>query len=121
MLLLVAKIDLSLKDFRPIALCNVLYNICSKILANQLKKILPHIIFERQPAFVPGRLIIYNFLVTFETIHYMKNKKRGQTSFCALKLDITKGYDRVSWEFLEAMMLRLGFSTKWVGLDDDVC
>ena len=34
----------------------------------------------------------------------------------ALKLDISKAYDRVSWEFLRHAMLEMGFSNEWIEL-----
>lgn len=85
-----------LTDVRPIALCNVLYKILAKVLANRLKVILPGIISENQSAFVPGRSITDNVLVAFEMIHFMKRKKGCQDGEVALKLDISKAYDRVS-------------------------
>lgn len=62
----------SMKDLRPIALCNVLYKIIAKVLSNRLRVLLPGIITQNQSAFVPGRSITDNFLIAFEMLHYMK-------------------------------------------------
>lgn len=102
------------KDLRPIALCNVLYKIVAKVLSNRLQKILPVLISEEQSAFVPGRNITNNVLVAFELIHFMKRKTGGDGGNVALKLDISKAYDRVSWDYLRNRMVAMGFSYKWI-------
>ena len=104
------------QEYRLISLCNILYKIFSKVLANRLKKILPSIITEHQSAFVKDRLISDNTLVAFETLHSMKRHKTSDTGFMAVKLDMSKAYDRVEWGFLENLMRKMGFNERWIGL-----
>ncbi|KAL9226062.1 hypothetical protein vseg_001914 [Gypsophila vaccaria] len=103
----------SMGDFRPISLCNVTYKLISKVLANRLKVFLGDVVSENQSAFTPGRLITDNVLVAFEIFHYMNNSRRGE-GHMALKLDMSKAYDRVEWDFLEAALRKLGFDGGWI-------
>lgn len=103
-------------DLRPIALCTVAYKSSRRQMANRLKPILECIISEEQSAFVPGRLITDNIMVAFEMQHFLKRKNQRKEGFAALKLDMSKAYDRVEWYFLSAIMLKLGFSSLWVQL-----
>ena len=80
--------------FRPISLYNILYKLISKVLANRLKSLLPHVVFEYQSAFQSDKAISNNILVAFETLHHMKTKKYGRGGFMAMKLDMSKAYDR---------------------------
>ena len=96
-------------DFRPISLCNVVYKLISKVLGNHLKVILPQIISENQSEFLSGRLITNNVLVAFELMHYLEHKKEGKEGFVAIKLDMSKVYDRVEWDFIKQVMEKMGF------------
>jgi hypothetical protein len=108
------KVPEKVTQLRPISLCNVVYKIISKMFASRLKGLLPEIISPTQSAFVPGRLITDNILVAYECFHAIKKRRQGKKGFCAVKLDMHKAYDWVDWNFLEKIMLKLGFDPSWV-------
>ena len=90
-------------DYRPISLNNVLSCIISKVLANHLKQILPNVISTSQSAFLSDKLITDNVLVAFETMHHINQQRKGK-DLMAIKLDMSKAFDRVEWPCLERIM-----------------
>ncbi|XP_028076555.1 uncharacterized protein LOC114278664 [Camellia sinensis] len=87
--------------------------IITKILANKLKPILKTVATLQQSAFVPGQLIQDNILVAHKAFHHLKLKKRGGLHEMPIKLDFNKAYDRVQWDFLQALLLKMGFNPVW--------
>ncbi|KAL0378826.1 UNVERIFIED_CONTAM: hypothetical protein Sradi_3188100 [Sesamum radiatum] len=106
----------TVSHFRPISLCNTMVKIASKCVANRLKLILDHVISPSQSAFIPNRLITDNVLIAFELNHFVKNRTRGRTGCFALKLDMSKAYDRVEWHFLREILSRIGIHEQFVRL-----
>ena len=101
-------------EYRPISLCNVAYKIASKAVANRLKSVLSVIVSENQSAFTKGHFITDNVLVAFETMHHISQKKPGRVGEMALKLDMSKAYDRVEWTCLENVMRKMGVHQKMI-------
>jgi hypothetical protein len=69
---------MTMKDLRPISLCNVLYKVVSKLLANRLKIFLDKCVAEEQSTFVEGRSILDNALIAIEIIHALKRKTKNK-------------------------------------------
>ena len=94
----------SFKDFRPISCCNVVYKIIAKIIAQQLKQILSEIITKEQFGFLFNCQIHDVVSLSQEAIHTIKH---GKSKAFALKLDLSKSYDRVNWTFLRLVMIQI--------------
>ncbi|XP_021759197.1 uncharacterized protein LOC110724108 [Chenopodium quinoa] len=113
---LISKVDHLefVSQFRPIGLCNVLYKCIAKCISIRLRNILPQLVSDFQNAFVPGRLWqVDNSLVAHEILSYM-DKLRGRTMGAALKVDMNKAYDRISWDFLWQVLKAFGFPPSWI-------
>ena len=46
----------------------------------------------------------------------MKNYNSSINGFMALKLDMSKAYDKAEWGYLEFVMRKMGFCEQWIGL-----
>ncbi|XP_074300229.1 uncharacterized protein LOC141631461 [Silene latifolia] len=117
-IVLIPKVDNPelVSQYRPISLCNVVYRLASKCMANRLKLIMPSIISESQQAFVPGRLMSDGCLIAHEIMHYINKTKKGTNCYSVIKLDMHKAFDRVSWHFLMSVLHYFGFPQSWSNL-----
>lgn len=104
----------AMSEFRPISLCNVLCKISLKTMANRLKELLPSIISKSQSAFIQNRLITDNAIVAIKMFHTMKKRSKGRRGSVSIKLDMSKTYDRVEWDFLMDVLGRMGFESSWI-------
>jgi hypothetical protein len=104
----------SFNDFRPIALCNFIYKVITKIIASRLKEKLASCISAEQFGFLKDRLIFDAVGIAQECLHTVKTKKFNSL---ILKLDLRKAYDKVSWQFLRMMLIQIGLKwevTQWI-------
>ena len=81
-----------------------------------MKSILQEIIGENQSVFVAERLITDNVLVAHEMMNHISKKRKGKCGEMAVKLDMSKAYNRVEWDCLQLIMQKLGFHERWISI-----
>ncbi|RZC59006.1 hypothetical protein C5167_006308 [Papaver somniferum] len=100
----------SLKSPGPDGMPPIFFKKCwDKVGNERLKPMLDNLVGKSQYAFVPGRLILDNILTAKELIH-STNQSNSILGAYALKIDISKAYDRVSWSFLGQCLRAYGIN-----------
>lgn len=105
----------SVKDFRPIACCSVLYKIIAKILNARMQKVIGEVVNYAQSGFIPHRNISDNIILASELIKGYN--QRHISPRCMIKVDLKKAYDSIEWSFLFTVLSELGFPSvfiKWI-------
>ncbi|GJW24027.1 RNA-directed DNA polymerase, eukaryota, reverse transcriptase zinc-binding domain protein [Tanacetum coccineum] len=82
------------------------------VLTNRIKPFLGKLISCNQSAFILGRRIQDNILLTQEIMRGYNRK--GGPKRVDFKIDIYKAYDTVNWEFLKKVLKGFGFHEKMV-------
>lgn len=100
-----------MKDYMPIACCNLLYKVISKVLENRLKLIFPGAIEANHIAFIKDRMLLENVLLASELVNGYH--KAFSTARCAIKLDISKAFNTFIISVLQAMGLPAQF-INWI-------
>jgi len=92
-LVMVSKVPnvTTVDDYRPIACCNTVYKIITKVLSNRVAAVLKDLVSSSQSAFVNGRRIGDNILLAQEL--FSRFHVEPYSSKCAIKVDFRKAYD----------------------------
>ena len=98
-----------LEQYKSISLVGAIYKVISKVLAGKIKKVLPSVIGDSQPTFLKDKGMLDSVLMANEVV---EDLRRSGRSGLGLKVDFEKAYDSVIWEFLDDMLLKLGFQSK---------
>ncbi|KAM2736700.1 hypothetical protein PS2_024364 [Malus domestica] len=102
----------SISQFRPIAMTNFMFKVITKILADRLAPIAAQIIFPNQFAFLKGRHISDCIHLASECINLLDNICDGGN--VAIKFDLAKAFDTLSWDFLTRVPQAFGFHSSFV-------
>ncbi|XP_074271245.1 uncharacterized protein LOC141595173 [Silene latifolia] len=106
------KVSSTVMDFRPISCCTTFYKTVSKIISTRLSTVLPLLVGPEQAAFVKGRSIHENIMLSQSLVKGYGRKYL--TPRCLIKVDIRKAFDSLQWSFIENMLTALKFPPQFI-------
>jgi len=103
-----------IKNWRPISLLNLTYEIATGCIANRIKQVLPLIIDPDQSGFMSNRSTCDNLRLLYDTLHFSKQlKHRG----LMVLINFEKAFDTMSWSFIKKTLIFLNFKSdiiQWI-------
>ncbi|XP_060190282.1 uncharacterized protein LOC132619370 [Lycium barbarum] len=102
----------TVRDFRLIACCSTINKIISKVISNRIRWVIDGPVGPNQSAFIPGRVISDNILLSHELVKGYTRKHISPR--CMIKVNIQKDYDSVEWCFIQQILTELGFPEQMV-------
>jgi hypothetical protein len=96
-------------EFRPISLIHSFAKLVSKVLALRLAPHIDGLVSNAQSAFIKRRCIHDNYLY----VHNLARAYHCKNPTLLMKLDISKAFDSVSWEYMVEQMQHRGFPSRW--------
>lgn len=101
-----------ISQYRPISCCNVLYKTITKLLTLRMKSIMPALVSPNQTAFIQGRKLGDHVMLAqalCKDYHLRSGAPR-----IAFKLDISKAFDSLNWNFLFNLLEIQGFHPTFI-------
>ena len=97
----------SIRNYKPISLCNSVY----KIIVTRLRPHLDSLISPYQATFVPGKRRADNAIIVQELVHTI-GRMKGSRDTMAIKVNLEKAYDRIEWNFIREMLIKFNVPQK---------
>ena len=100
-----------IKNLRPLTLLNTDFKVLAKVMANRIKKVLPHIIGPQQTGFMPGRCIYTNIRKTIDIVgHIFQSGKQA----VIISIDFEKCFDRIEHESIYGALALFNFGMNFI-------
>lgn len=113
------KNSTTINQWWPISLWKISYKVLSKILTTRLKLIMPAILEPFQGDFTQDWCATDNAIMVLEVLHSIitNDRRLANGAPCsAIKLDLSREYDQINWEFLAQALQAFQFPSSIIQL-----